>query len=120
MADRGLTQQQLAALANSKQTTISNFLNNECSPTLRTVESLCRALGVTPRDMLSTRNATDLRSKILAVLQSGSELDAYQIAEQVQNPVISVAFELGAMKKAGIVLTRLTDDATLLIRKADQ
>ena len=54
MESRGWTQERLAAAIGVGQPAISNMLNRQCRPQLRTVSRLAEALGVEPNELWPT------------------------------------------------------------------
>ena len=72
MDERGWTDYRLAKEANLSPSTVTNMLNRDNAPTLPTLETVCKAFGITLAQFFSEGNGTDtLTEEQRALLRNG-------------------------------------------------
>ena len=74
MADRGWTNYRLCKESGLSASTVANMFNRNNSPTLPTLDALCRALGITLSQFFAEDNVVSLTEKQLRLLSNWGRL----------------------------------------------
>lgn len=83
LLQRGWTKYQLAKEANLSQSTISSMINRGNNPTFSTIESCCRAFGITMAEFFDA----DLQDKDISLEERKLINDWRKLSPEMQNVV---------------------------------
>lgn len=78
MADRGWTDYRLCKESGLSASTVANMFNRNNSPTIPTLEAICRALGITLSQFFAEDKVVSLTEEQLRLLSSWGKLTEEQ------------------------------------------
>lgn len=125
-----MTQKELAMLINAKHNSVSNWENDQNKPDPDTIELLCGALGLTPNDLLGSKESNVVpfsdyhpthKIPILGRIAAGLPIYAEENIEGYTYTELNGGAEYFALRVKGDSMTaaRIFDGDLIIVRRQD-
>ena len=103
MAERNWSEYRLAIASELSQSTVANIFNRNTTPSVSTLESICKGFGITLAQFFAEGNMVELTDEQQQMFQEWSSLTAPQ--KEVLRQLIAVTQTLERFRNYHMILT---------------